>query len=131
MIENVTVILMHYVFGKDGTVTNFMHGYSDLDRVYFELPNLYCISVLAEVSGGRQVVGGLFVKTQNHHKDFDFASVMSNAALSCDALRPLMNSAVSIAPSLVGMREGLIPNEQDMLRIAVDQFTMRSRSGSA
>ncbi|MBK7042737.1 MAG: hypothetical protein IPH50_02975 [Rhodanobacteraceae bacterium] len=126
-----TVILMHYVFGTDGTVTHFMHSYSDLESVYFELPNLYCISILADVSGGRQVIGGLFVKTQNHHNDPGFVGVMSDAALSCDTLRPLMNSAVSIAPSLVGMQERIIPHERDMLKIAVDQLTLRSRSGSA
>jgi len=130
MTDNLTLILMHYVFGRDGTVTHFMHHHEDLEGVYFLLPNLYCISVLAAFPEGKQVVGGLFVKTDNHHKDSDFIGVMVDAANSCQALSSLMNSAVSIAPSLLGTKEQFIPDEKDMLRIALEQFMRRSSTGS-
>lgn len=131
MIEKVTAILMHYVFSRDGVVTHFMHSYDDFDTLYFKFPHLYCISILEDVPGGRQVMGGLFVKTDHSHKDADFVGVMCDAALSCVALRPLMESAVSIAPSLLGSQERIVPDERELLRVAMEQFTLRSRSGSA
>ena len=57
MIEKVTAILMHYVFSRDGVVTHFMHSYDDFDTLYFKFPHLYCISILEDVPGGRQVMG--------------------------------------------------------------------------
>ena len=115
-----TQILMHCFFNKDKTVTHFLHN--QLEGLYQALPNLYGVLITKEVGGVKNIVGGLFLKTDNHHDNADFIETLLAASCISPDLMALVQNASSFLPAKMNCPGDLPITENEMLRALAEQY---------
>lgn len=115
-----TQILMHCFFNKNKTVTHFMH--TQFDELYQTLPNLYAVLITKEVNSIKDIVGGIFLKTDNHHDSPDFIETLIAASCVSNDLMELVQKASSFLPAKIGCQGDLPITENEMLRVLAEQY---------
>lgn len=122
--------IFHCIFKPQGEIEHFIHGVP-MDLA-LSRENLYLLTIAKRTAGDKaSVIGGIFVCTDYHHEDDEFADAMSGAVLACKEFSGLDIQSLRLLPARIRMPAGGPLTEDEMFKLAVGQYTKFSTGGSA
>ncbi len=103
----------------------------DLDSQFHTLPNLYAISVTAVDGERRDVVATILVKTDMGQTKEEIGRIYGDIVSCIPELNGLPLQQVTLRCTKTSIDGGVVPNEDDLVGMFRDLYTLNSTHGSA